>query len=208
MVPSCPRWVWSGVTGRPAEAGALERLAAAQRDLESARSRLDAAVGVARSDGHSWAEIGATLGVSRQAAFKRFGSPSDPRTGEVMTRRTPGEAASLAERAFRLLAAGDVDLLRKLMTPDAAELLDADRLVDTWARAVADTGPLVEVVDGGVRHPDGTPLGHDESATGTLVAVVRLVCEAGEWEGRVACDGDGLVTGLLVCAPGATGLPF
>lgn len=194
------------MTERRAEA--LERLAAAQQDLESARSRLDAAVEVARAEGRSWAEIGGTLGVSRQAAFKRFGTASDPRGGGPMTRRTAGEAVSLAERAFGHLASGDLGLLRKLMTPDAADLLDVDRLADTWARAVADTGPLVDVVDVGVRHPDGTPLGPDETATGTLVAVVRLECEAGEWEGRLACDGDGRVTGLLVCAPGAAGLPF
>jgi hypothetical protein len=36
------------------------------------------AVAAARSAGHSWAAIGATLGMSRQAVQQRFGSATDP----------------------------------------------------------------------------------------------------------------------------------
>ncbi len=162
----------------------------------------------AHAAGASWADVGGVLGVSRQAAFKRFATTPDPRTGAPMGRRGAPAVAALAERAFRLLADGDLRALRAMMTPDTAEVLDAGRIADTWARAVADTGPLVDAEVTGVRHPDGTPLGAGETSTGTLVGVVRLACEAGEWEGRAACDGDGRLTGLLLCAPGAGGLPF
>src|SRR4051794_19041977 len=37
-----------------------------------------------RDAGHTWQEIGDLLGVTRQAAFQRFGKPIDPRTGEPM----------------------------------------------------------------------------------------------------------------------------
>lgn len=42
------------------------------------------AVEQARDAGCTWQDIGDVLGVSRQAAFQRFGKPIDPRTGETM----------------------------------------------------------------------------------------------------------------------------
>ena len=50
----------------------------------------------AREAGQSWREIGAVLGTSRQAAFQRFGHPVDPRTGKLMARDVPPEAADRA----------------------------------------------------------------------------------------------------------------
>lgn len=54
----------------------LATLAALSDDLEQA---LSLAVANLRSQGHSWAVIGATLGTSRQAAFKRWATsvPAD-----------------------------------------------------------------------------------------------------------------------------------
>ncbi len=37
-----------------------------------------------RDAGHTWQEIGDLLGVTRQAAFQRFGRPIDPERGEPM----------------------------------------------------------------------------------------------------------------------------
>ena len=37
------------------------------------------------SAGRTWQEIGDLLGVTRQAAFQRYGKPIDPRTGDVMS---------------------------------------------------------------------------------------------------------------------------
>jgi hypothetical protein len=54
-------------------------VAAASAALEAARELLDESVRLARLDGASWGDIGAVLGISRQAAFQRFGSsPSEP----------------------------------------------------------------------------------------------------------------------------------
>ncbi len=51
----------------------LQAVAEAQAALEGdARNRLREAVVAARLDGHSWADIGRALGVSRQAASQRF----------------------------------------------------------------------------------------------------------------------------------------
>ena len=51
----------------------LEKVAKASAAFEAARAALHKAVHAALERGASWAEIGAVLGVSRQAAFQRFG---------------------------------------------------------------------------------------------------------------------------------------
>lgn len=53
----------------------LAELRSSEADL-AARFRL--LVGEARSAGHSWAQIGRSLGVSKQAAQKRFGRARRP----------------------------------------------------------------------------------------------------------------------------------
>jgi hypothetical protein len=52
----------------------------ADRDLEVAELRLRHQVAEARRAGHSWAVIGASLGISRQAAQQRFGLRDDPQS--------------------------------------------------------------------------------------------------------------------------------
>lgn len=198
-----------GATGSPAED--LGRLVAARQALERAQAEVRDAVGAARSAGRSWAEVGDALGVTRQAAFKRFGSPRDPRTGDPMTPTTTvTDVLALTERAFRLLGAGDTEALRALMTPETAALLTTERLLDTWAGVVAETGELEQVTGTAVHlpEPDGTPVADGEPVLGTVVGRAGLRCEAGGWEGRAAVGPDGRVVGVLVVPPGATGLPF
>lgn len=55
---------------------ALTTILAALRDRNQAQARIDAAVAQARAEGASWTAIGAMLGVSRQAALKRYGTGS------------------------------------------------------------------------------------------------------------------------------------
>jgi hypothetical protein len=80
-----------GTGGRPGE----RRGAAPQRDAGLARIRvaselsalaataLQLSVQRARAAGCTWQEIGDVLGVSRQAAFQRFGRPAQPRPGDA-----------------------------------------------------------------------------------------------------------------------------
>lgn len=51
---------------------ALKRARASQRRIEWERRRIAQAVGEARDGGASWADVAASLGVSRQAARQRF----------------------------------------------------------------------------------------------------------------------------------------
>ena len=54
----------------------LRRIGLALRDTQTADRELRAAVQAARDAGCTWAEIGLTLGTSRQAAQARFRTPA------------------------------------------------------------------------------------------------------------------------------------
>lgn len=187
---------------------ALAGVRDAATSLHLAERGLADSVRRARATGESWAAIGAVLGTSRQNAFKRFGSPRDPRTGETMTPtdHTPA-VGETTERVFTLMDAGHYDQLRELMPPDVARVLTRDVVLGTWAAAVAETGNLVRCEDTRVELPGGEPA-RSSGALGTVVGATTLVCEAGEWHGRAAVGQDGRLLGLLVVPVGAVDLPF
>lgn len=62
----------------------LEVVAGASTTFEAARVALHEAVRAALDVGATWSDIGEVLGVSRQAAFQRFG-PKQARTESVTT---------------------------------------------------------------------------------------------------------------------------
>lgn len=63
------------------DASHIRRIIAANDAVESAQGELVAAVAAARAAGDTWDAIGVALGVSRQAAYQRFGRPTiDPAT--------------------------------------------------------------------------------------------------------------------------------
>jgi len=70
--------VGKGLVGRSLVHGrdwrALEAIEAAAGQLRAAEDQVVRTVAAARRLGHSWGELGAALGVSRQAAQQRFGS--------------------------------------------------------------------------------------------------------------------------------------
>jgi hypothetical protein len=55
------------------DASHMRRIIAAAERVDEAEGELRAAVKAARDAGDTWAVIGLALGVSRQAAFQRFG---------------------------------------------------------------------------------------------------------------------------------------
>jgi hypothetical protein len=63
-------------------ASPLDAIAFIQGAASEMGDGMQAAVQRARELGRTWAEVGQVLGMSRQAAFQRFGRPSDPRTGQ------------------------------------------------------------------------------------------------------------------------------
>ena len=167
----------------------LDRIRSAATAVHLAERALADAARHAQAAGHSWAAVGAVLGTSRQAAFKRFGSPRDPLTGEPMSPADRSGVVRRTEQVFAALDAGRYDELRAMMPDDVARVLTRAVLLGAWARAVGETGNLVR-------------------CEGTVVGATTLVCEAGEWQGRVAWDAGGRLLGLLVVPPGTSGLPF
>lgn len=182
---------------------------AAAANLELARAGLTAAVEHARSTGQSWAEIATVLGVSRQAAFKRFGRPNDPRTGTPMTpTMTVSGVLTLTERVFTLLDDGQYDPVRALMSANTARTLTREVVLNVWAAAIAEVGRLLTCRDTRAELPDGSVLDADESVLGLVIGHTVLECEAGEWVGRLALNGEQQVIGLLVVPPNHGPLPF
>jgi hypothetical protein len=51
----------------------MRRISAAADAVDAAQTELRAAVAAAREAGDTWAMIGVALGISRQAAYQRFG---------------------------------------------------------------------------------------------------------------------------------------
>lgn len=188
------------------EAG-LAQVRAAAEQLEASRLALTEAVRRARAAGATWAEIGDLLGITRQAAYKRFATPTDPRTGDLMHARTHAHTADLTTSAFELLNAGDIDALHAMMTPDTARELTAELLTDIWARVVGEMGPLVACTDHGLADLDQSPIDPTEPVLGSVVGYCTLECEAGELTGRVAFDDRDRVIGMLALPTGVTG-PF
>ena len=70
----------------PDKALRLEMVAKASAAFEAARKALQRAVHVALDHGATWADIGGVLGVSRQAAFQRFGPRHTARDKRAIAR--------------------------------------------------------------------------------------------------------------------------
>lgn len=189
----------------------IAMIRAADELLVRSQERLSELVANARSQGVSWQSIGEALGVSRQAAFKRFSNPVHAlQRGELMPQQTI-DLTKRTEDVFRLLDAGDYEAVRANMTYTCARALSKRKLMGVWEQVVADTGRLQNFGDSTVQTPDGTTaltkFANRHLITGAIVQTV-LNHEAGEWWGRVAYNGAGKITGILIVPPGSQNLTF
>lgn len=180
----------------------------AHQALEEARRNLDAAVQAARAQGRTWAQIGEELGMTRQAAFKRFGRPVDPSTGDEITPRSVRDVVDLTERVFALIAAGDYDQLTPLMHPQTLQEIPPALIADTWRKVLTEVGALERCEGTHVELPGGTAIESDEQVVGTVVGATTLECEAGSLHGRVAVSDESLVVGMLLVPTDHGPLPF
>lgn len=76
---------------QPDAAGAIRR---ALQMRAAADAVVSAVVVDARASGMTWQAIGEALGVTRQAAFQRYGRPTDPTTGQRRRRDHPSRLAA------------------------------------------------------------------------------------------------------------------
>jgi len=146
-------------------------------------------VAAARRRRITWQAIGDALGTSRQAAFQRFGNPTDPRTGKPMKKPTESELRAAVEKAEAFLDAienHDWQKANELAGPRAGWQLDAERLADAWGQVVALGGELE-------RRGTPTPL---SLAGGVVVVEEPLHMEAADLVARVSYNRDGDMVGL------------
>ncbi len=77
------RWLDSldpaAIASPDADASRLRRIAEAVCVVASSQVQLSDAVAAARAHGHTWTQIAAMLGTSRQAAKERYGEPAERR---------------------------------------------------------------------------------------------------------------------------------
>jgi hypothetical protein len=168
----------------------------AQRVDDLADQALRLCVQQCRDAGHTWQEIGDLLGVTRQAAFQRFGKPIDPRTGEPMDKAV--HMTDAAERARTIAAAvldGHMDDARPSFNTQVLELFTDKVRGD----ALATVAGLVGAFEG---FGDGEPF--VRRVGDHTVVDIPLRYEAGDMKARVAFDTDEKVAGFFILNPEAT----
>lgn len=171
----------------------LAVVGAAQRVQELAGRVLELCVLQARDAGHTWQEIGGLLGVTRQAAFQRFGKPTDPRTGAPMDKTVTMPDA--ADRAVKILADvldGRMDEARKSFNAQVLKVFTDEARGDGLATVAGLVGEFQGFADG---EPFVRRIGDH------TVVDVPLQYEAGDMKGRVAFDVDEKVAGLFILPP-------
>ncbi|MEO9327353.1 DUF3887 domain-containing protein [Gordonia aurantiaca] len=195
------RYARSVATGPGVEPGdpgareaALTRVHDALQLSRRAEDLLSATARAARDHGCTWQEIGDVVGVTRQAAFQRFGKPIDPRTGAPMQKTTIPHADAMALDLLEKIAGAEWATVTARFDETMTAALSEKALADAWAAVVALHGELEST---------GTPFvrGHGLHT----VVDVPFEQEAGEMVFRVAFDADGRVAGLYFLNPDAAG---
>jgi hypothetical protein len=161
------------------------------RDLHaSSDTALRVSVERARAAGRTWQEIGDLLGVSRQAAFQRFGRPLDPRTGEPMSNAALPDAANRATDLFINWIEGRHDEIVAHFDSTMTAQLPPDQIAAGWAQIVGMVGAYERMDKPLVRQ-----LGDH------TVVDVLLEFEAGQMKGRATFNKEGQVSGLFILTP-------
>jgi hypothetical protein len=165
--------------------------------LQSLRASIDvqaqaavlvaAAAERARDARCTWQEIGDVLGISRQAAFQRFGKPIDPRTGETMSTTPLPEAVALAETVLDALASGAWGDVTSHFDEQMRNGLTSDGLAAAWAQIVG--------MAGAYEHR-----GKTEAARAADITITNtpLAFEAGDFTARISFRDDQTIAGLYI----------
>lgn len=183
-------------SGSPLTPPAYLDLVRHARDVDTLAGQvLNLSVQQCRDAGHTWQEIGDLLGVTRQAAFQRFGKPIDPRTGKPMDKTV--HMTDAAERAVRIatdILEGRMDEARPFFN---SEVLSAFT-DEVRGNALATVAGLVGAFEGfGQAEPFVRRIGD------LTVVDIPLRYEASDMKARVAFDSDEKVAGFFILAPDA-----
>lgn len=164
--------------------GSIER---AVRIQAAADEVVRAVVQQARRDGATWQVVGDALGVSRQAAFQRYGKPTDPRTGEPMNTTPLHGAAELADAVIDDLAAGQWSRVTEQFDAAMRDGLPEEALAAAWAQLVGLSGEFE-----GHGEPEVARAG-DVTITNTPLSL-----EAGDYTARITFRDDRTIAGLHI----------
>lgn len=145
----------------------------------------------ARRGGATWQVIGDALGVSRQAAFQRYGRPIDPRTGDPMSTTPLPDAAALASSAVEDLAAGRWSRVTAHFDPTMRDALSEDALAAAWAQIVGLSGAF---------EAHGAP--EVARADDMTITETPLSMEAGDYTVRISYRDDRSIAGLYILPDG------
>jgi hypothetical protein len=152
----------------------LAQLAAAAELADGLRARgdqlLDQFVDAARAGGSSWAEIGCTLGTSKQAAHERFAALADPRAGQAPFGLTGTAAAVLTSAGDEALGLG-----HHFIAPEHLVLGLFAHPDELAARALADLGVSAPAVRDQVRKRLGTGAPRPTGSLGVSPQAKRLL---------------------------------
>lgn len=153
-----------------------------------------AAVEQARAAGRTWQDIGDVLGVSRQAAFQRYGKVIDPRNGEVMNTSPLPEASALARAVIEDHARGRwADIAARFDETTRAGLTE-EGLAEAWAYLAGLAGAYESHGDTeSVRAGDFT------------ITNTPLTFEAGDFVARITFRDDQTIAGLYILNPDVAG---
>jgi hypothetical protein len=175
-----------GLAGSHEPAG-LDAVRTASEIAAVAADALRTSVDLARAAGRTWQELGDVLGVTRQAAFQRFGHPVDPRTGQPMSSALLPGAAEKATQLMIDWVEARYDQATANFNQTMAERMTAGGLSDAWARLAGLVGRYEGMGEPAARQ------------AGDLTIVdIPMSFEASEMKGRVVYDKDGKVAGLFV----------
>jgi hypothetical protein len=180
----------SGVLrGAPAgQEGSVMAAIAATRSLDLiVDDILHALVRQARSDGHTWAEVGEVLQVTRQAAFQRFGANAVERAPEdgVMTPIAGAQQKAVAVLEDWLNERWDD--VRNEFDERMKQQAPAELLASVRVQAVQVGGEFVEL---------GAPAVTVQ--VGYTVVNVPIAFAKGDATGRVVFNADGFVAGFFI----------
>lgn len=169
--------------------GRVMRAIAATRSLDMVvEDTLRALVEQARAAGHTWAEIGEILRVSRQAAFQRFGGSLRPNVGEEEGIVAPAEGA--VEHAVGVLRAfldGRFDDVRSSFGQRMSDACSVGLLADVREKVRLGAGEVQEF---------GTPVVSVRDSH--TVVDIPIALDRADGIGRVVLDVDRQVAGFFV----------
>ena len=173
-------------TEEPATQSVMAAIAATRTLDTLVEDTLHALVRRARTEGHTWAEIGQVLNVTRQAAFQRFGGGQTPDVGDE--RMQPiADAGHKATQVLELLLGERWDELWATFDARVSKAASIEVFQAALAQARTNFGAFVAF---------GTPTC---KVVGDYTVVdVPMALERGDGIGRVSFNADEEVAGLFL----------